>query len=157
MRTILQGGLAGLLAALITSLFWFVDYGPGNSLHTVARWLMLDSAGAGKPVGFLLWLALGVLFGLLFGVTFRLWRPPLGGSLLVGLVTGAVGWLLVVFMAGTLWPHGHLDFGGFLYSSVPLVIYGLLLGSIAFQFQSRPRVVHEPQAGEANRAVNGDK
>jgi hypothetical protein len=140
MRTILQGGLAGLLAALITSLFWFVDYGPGNSLHTVARWLMLDSAGAGKLVGFLLWLALGVLFGLLFGVTMRLWHPTLGGSLFFGLVTGAVSWLLVVLVAGTLWPRGHLDFGGFLYSSVPLVIYGLLLGSIAFHFQSRPRV-----------------
>jgi hypothetical protein len=137
MRTILQGSLAGLLAALVTSLFWFVDYGPGNSLHTVARWLMLDSASAGKQVGFLLWLALGVLFGLLFGVTIHLWRPPLGGTLFFGLVTGAVNWLLVVFVAGTLWPHGHLDFGGFLYSSVPLLIYGLVLGSLMFHMQTR--------------------
>ena len=139
MRTILQGGLAGLLAALVTSLFWFVDYGPGNSLHTVARWLMLDSAGAGKLVGFLLWLALGVLFGLLFGLALRLWHPTLGGTLFFGLVTGAVNWLLVVFVAGTLWPHGHLDFGGFLYSSIPLLTYGLVLGSVAFQFQTRQR------------------
>jgi len=137
MRTILQGGLAGLLAALITSLFWFVDYGPGNSLHTVARWLMLDSADAGKLVGFLLWLALGGLFGLHFGLVLRLWHPTLGGTLFFGLVTGAVNWLLVVFVAGTLWPHGHLDFGGFLFSSVPLLIYGLVLGSLMFHMQTR--------------------
>jgi hypothetical protein len=100
MRTILQGGLAGLLAALVTSLFWFVDYGPGNSLHTVAHWLMLDGSGTGKQMGFLLLLLLGVLFG----TTVRVWRSTLGG---------------------------------FLYSSVPLVIYGLVLGSLAFQLQSR--------------------
>src|ERR1700731_4472525 len=109
MRTILQGGLAGLLAGLITSLFWFVDYGPGNSLHTVAHWLMLDSSGAGKQVGFLLLLVLGGLFGLLFGATVRAWRSTLGGFLLRGLVIGAVYWLLVAFLFGKLVFHGSLD------------------------------------------------
>jgi hypothetical protein len=61
----------------------------------------------------------------------------LGGTLFFGLVTGAVNWLLVVFVAGTLWPHGHLDFGGFLFSSVPLLIYGLVLGSLMFHMQTR--------------------
>jgi len=143
MRTTLQGGLAGLLAGLITSLLWFVDYGPGNSLHTIARWFMLDSASAGKQVGFLLWLGLSALFGLLFGIAVRRFRPTLGGLLLLGLVTGAIDWLLVVFVAGTLWPHGHLDFGGGLYSIVPLLTYGLVLGSVAFQFQTRQRVTRE--------------
>ena len=139
MRRILQGGLAGLLAALVTSLFWFVDYGPGNSLHTVAHWLMLDSSGTGKQMGFLLLLLLGVLFGLLFGTTVRVWRSTLGGFLLRGLGIGAAYWLLVAFLFGKLVFHGSLDFGGFLYSSVPLVIYGLVLGSLAFQLQSRQR------------------
>lgn len=140
MRTALWGGLAGLLAGLITSLLWFVDYGPGNSLHTIARWVMLDSAEAGKQVGFLLWLGLSSLFGLLFGLAASRWRPTLGGWLGLGLLIGVMDWLLVVFVAGTLWPHGHLDLGGFLYSVVPLLLYGLLLGSIAFQLQIRQQV-----------------
>lgn len=140
MRTTLWGGLAGLLAGLITSLLWFVDYGPGNSLHTVAHWVMLDSASAGKQTGFLLWLGLSSLFGLLFGLAAHWWRPTLGRWLGLGLLTGAIDWLLVVFVAGTLWPHGHLDLSGFLYSIVPLLLYGLLLGSIAFQFIARQQV-----------------
>ena len=141
MRTTLLGGLAGLLAGLITSLFWFVDYGPGNSLHTIAHWLMLDSSGAGKQVGFLLLLILGGLFGLLFGATVRAWPSTLGGFLLRGLVIGAIYWLLVAFLFGKLVLHGSLDFGGFLYSSVPLLIYGLVLGSLAFQLQTRQRAM----------------
>ena len=139
MRATLWGGLAWLLAGLMTSLLWFVDYGPGNSLHTVARWLLLDSAGTGRQVGFLLWLGLCGLFGVLFGLVVRWRHPALGQSLGLGLVTGILAWVLVVFVVGTLVFHTHLDLGGVLYTSVPLLVYGLFLGSIAFQFQARQR------------------
>lgn len=139
MRTTLWGGLAGLMAGLMTSLLWFVDYGPGNSLHTVARWLQLDSAETGRQVGFLLWLGLCSLFGVLFGLGGRLWHPTLGTSLGWGLVTGALAWVLIVFAVGTVVFHTRLDFGGVLYTSIPLLVYGLVLGSIAFQFQVRRR------------------
>lgn len=136
MRTILRGGLAGLLAALMTSLLWFVDYGPGNSLHTVARWLMLDNKDAGRQVGFLLLLLLGGLIGLLFGLVIRAWRPTLGGFLGGGIVTGAIGWLVLVLFFGTLVFHGSLGFGDVLYTSAPWLIYGLVLGNLTFQLNT---------------------
>lgn len=140
MRTPLWGLLAGGLAGLITSLFWFVDYGPGNSLHTVARWLMLDSGSAGRQVGFLLWLGLCALFGLLFGLAVRSQHSSLSRLLGLGLVTGALDWLLIVLVLGTLVFHTRLDFGGVLFTIVPLLVYGLILGSLLFQFQARQRV-----------------
>lgn len=134
MRTTLQGVLAGLLAALVLALLWFVDYGPGNSLHTVARWLMLDSQDAGRQVGVLLLLILGGLIGCLFGLVTRAWRPNLGGFLVGGLLTGAIGWLVIVLLLGTLVFHGSLNVSGFLNTSVPWLVYGLVLGSLTFRF-----------------------
>lgn len=133
-KTIRQAFLAGILAGFLAALLFLVDYGPGNSLHGVARWLGLDSQGAGKFVGFLLMLVLGGLFGLLFGVLVGRWRPDLGRWLLTGLVIGAIWWVLVVLLIGTGINHLPLNFGGFLISCVPLLVYGLLLGSIAFQW-----------------------
>ncbi len=160
MRTTLRGGLAGLLAGLITLLFWLVDYGPGNNLHTVAHWLMLDSAGSGKQIGFLVWLVLSGLFGLLFGIVARVWRPTLGSFSLLGPVIGAIEWLLVVFIIGTLLSHGQLELGGFLYTVVPMLTYGLLLGNIAFQFQTQQHIPDnvrpERQTG-STRPVGNDR
>lgn len=139
MRPLIRGVLAGGLAGLITSLFWFVDYGPGNSLHTVARWFLLDSASTGRQVGFLLLLILGCLFGLLFEIGTQFWRPTLGSYLLLGLLSGALFWLLIPLCFGTLVFHGSLTFGNVLYTSVPLLTYGLVLGSLAFQLRTRRR------------------
>ncbi|HJT57632.1 MAG TPA: hypothetical protein VJ761_14110 [Ktedonobacteraceae bacterium] len=137
MKTIPQTFFAGILAGFLAALLLLVDYGPGNSLHGVARWLALDSQGAGRFVGFLLMLILGGIFGILFGLIAGRWRPTLGRWLLIGLLMGAIWWLLVVLLIGTAINHLRLNFGDFLFSSVPLLVYGLLLGSIAFQFQRR--------------------
>jgi len=136
-KTVRQAFLAGILAGFLAALLFLVDYGPGNSLHGVARWLGLDSQGAGKFVGFLLMLILGGVFGILFGVIAGRWRPNLGRWLLIGLVVGAVWWVLVVLLIGTGINHLRLNFGDFLISSVPLLVYGLLLGSIAFQWREQ--------------------
>jgi len=39
--------------------------------------------------------------------------------------------LAVALLIGTGLNHVRLTFGGFLFSSIPLLVYGLLLGSIA--------------------------
>jgi hypothetical protein len=132
-----EGLLAGVIAGFLTALFFVVDYGPANSLHGVAHWFALDSQAGGKFVGFLLMLVLGALFGVLFGVLVARWRLSLGRWLLAGVVTGAVWWVLVALVIGTLINHIHLDFGMFLFYSIPLLVYGLLLGSIAFQLAAR--------------------
>jgi len=82
-------------------------------------------------------LILGGVFGVLFGVVARRWRPALGRWLLTGLVVGALWWVLVVLVIGTGIHHLRLDFGTFLFSSISLLMYGLLLGSISFRWRQQ--------------------
>jgi hypothetical protein len=109
-----------------------VDYGPANSLHGVARWLALDSQGAGKLVGFLLMLILGSLFGMLFGALVGRRQVTLGRTLGMGLLMGAVWWVVFAFLLGTVINHLRFNLGSWLFSFIPLLVYGLLLGSIFF-------------------------
>lgn len=62
-------------------------------------------------------------------------RTPLtlGGSLVEGLIVGLLFWVIIWLFSGILINHQQLGFGEFLYSFVPLLLYGLLLGSIFFQ------------------------
>ena len=133
MKSIQNGLLTGLFAGLMLAVLFFLDYGPGGLLHTPARWLALDSQDAGKFVGFLLLIVLGGIFGVLFGLIEGRGERTLGRSLLLGAGTGVLFWIIVPFLFGTLINHGRLDFGGFLYSFVPLLLYGVLLGSFSFQ------------------------
>ncbi len=48
-------------------------------------------------------------------------------------MTGVVLWVILRLLFGTLVNHQRLDLIGFLYSFVPLLVYGLLLGAISFQ------------------------
>ncbi len=132
-----QGLFAGVLAGFLVALLFVIDGGPGDSLHTVAHWFALDSKEAGKVVGFFLMLLLGGVFGLLFGGVVARLRPTLGRWLLMGLGVGAAWWLLVALLIGTGLNHVRLDFGGFLFSVIPLLVYGLLLGSIVWQWGSQ--------------------
>ena len=133
MHNIRNGLFAGLFAGLVLAVLFFLDYGPGGLLHNPARWLALDSKDAGKLVGFLLLIILGGIFGVLFGFIESRGERTLGRSLLLGAATGVLFWIIVPFLFGTLINHGGLDFGGFLYSFIPLLLYGLLLGSLFFQ------------------------
>jgi len=137
MKTIRQGLLAGLCAGFLAALLFVVDYGPANSLHAVARWLALDSPGAGKFVGFLLMLILGAVFGVLFGVLGGRGQATLGRALGMGLLMGIIWWVVVVFALGTVVNHQRLDLGSWLLSFIPLLVYGLLLGSISFQWRQQ--------------------
>ena len=134
-KTLLQGLFAGLCAGLLTALLYVVDYGPANSLHGVARWLALDSPGAGKVVGFLLMLALGAVFGMLFAVVMGRRHVTLGRALGMGLLMGVLWWAVVAFTLGTVINHLRFDLGSWLFSFISLLVYGLLLGSLSFQWR----------------------
>ncbi len=140
-QRIQNGLIAGLLAGLTLAILFFLDYGPGGLLHTPARWLGLDSTDAGKFVGFILLIVLGGIFGIIFGAIEGRREITLGRSLLLGAATGVIFWIIVPLLFGTLINHIKLDFGSFLYSFVPLVLYGLLLGAIAFQRETGPALV----------------
>jgi hypothetical protein len=142
MRTLRQGWFAGLLAGLIAAFLFVVDAGPidagpGNSLHGLARWFHLDTPEAGKWVGFLLMLLMGGVFGLLFEIGTRRWQPELGRWLLAGLVAGIACWALFGLVIGTGINHVPLTLGGLLVYGIPLLVYGVLLGSISFQWKAR--------------------
>lgn len=137
MSTIRQGLIAGLCAGFLAALLFVVDYGPANSLHGVARWLALDSQGAGRFVGFLLMLILGAVFGVLFGVLGGRRQATLGRALGMGLLMGVTWWAVVVFALGTVINHLRFDFGSWLFSFIPLLVYGLLLGSLSFQWRKQ--------------------
>jgi hypothetical protein len=134
MKGIWQGLVAGLLAGAVLAALSFVDNGNGNQLASVASWLGLTTAGGtARWMGFLLLLLLGGLFGTLFGAVqsslHRRTQLTLGRSLVAGLLF----WVIIRFFLGVLINHQQLDLTGFLYSFVPLLLYGLLLGSIFFQ------------------------
>ena len=134
MKSLVNGLVAGGLSGGLIGALFFVDTGPAGLLHIPARWLALDNPVTGKWIGLGVLLLLGALFGLLFSLTQRRKATSLGRSLLFGVLTGMVFWLIVPFLAGTvLTHHGQLDLGGFLFSFVPLLIYGIALGSIYSQ------------------------
>src|SRR5207245_233670 len=108
-------------------------------LHGVARWLALDSQGAGKIVGFLLMLLLGGVFGILFGALMGRRPVTLGRSLGLGLLMGVTWWAVVVFLLGTVINHLQFNFGSWLFPFMLLLVYGLLLGSISFQWRQQNR------------------
>ena len=128
------GGLiAGLIAGLIMAVVLFADYGPANDLHTAATWVGLDSSGSGRFIGFLVLVILGAIFGLLFGVVMARFPNTLGRSIVTGLLTGLIWWIIVVPIISVLIHHMHFDFGGYLYYFVPLLTYGILLGTIYYR------------------------
>jgi hypothetical protein len=137
MKGIWQGLVAGLMAGAVLAALSFVDYGSGNQLIRVASWLGLAGTGTARWMGFLLLLLLGGLFGTLFGVIQILLggrtQLTLGRSLVEGLMAGLLFWVIIWFFSGTLINHQRLNLTEFLYSFVPLLLYGLLLGSIYFQ------------------------
>jgi hypothetical protein len=135
MNTIRQGAVAGLLAGLILGILGFVDYGPGNTLGSFARWLALDNRATGRLAGFLMLIVLGAVFGLVFGILQRNNAATLGRSLVLGLAMGAAFWLIFPIVFGTLIFHARFDLGifGFFQALVLLLVYGALLGTIYYQ------------------------
>ena len=136
MNHILRGLLSGLVAGFIVGVLYFVDYGPGNGLHGVARWFALDSSGSGKLIGFMVLVVLGALFGLIFGVLQGRREITISRALATGLGLGIAWWIIFAFLIAIIVGHMSLakfNLGSFLYPFILCLVYGLLLGVIYFQ------------------------
>jgi hypothetical protein len=142
MHTLRRGLLAGIFASLVLALFDFVtDGAPGNGFPPVLRWfgITLANPTISHWAGFLLLLALGGVFGLLFGALQRGKLITTGRAFLTGLALGVLWWLLFEVVLANLTNHASslfsMSFANFL-SSFPLaVLFGVLLGGIFIQWQ----------------------
>ena len=152
-HTLRRGLLAGLFAGLMLAMFDFVtDGAPGNGLPVVLHWFGLTIADStiSHWGGLFFLVALGGLFGLLFGILQRDKLITAGRALLTGLALGVLWWLIFELVLTNIMNHASspfsLSFGRFL-SSFPLdLLFGVLLGMISIQLQRR-------QAGAASEAA----
>jgi len=125
--------LAGLL---LVGLF-FADYGPANNLITIARWFALDGNTWSKLIGAILLVVLGAVFGGLFGAIVRPWSPSLFQSVLVGFATGLCWWVVLVLLLSMVVKHIQQSPYGTLFWLVTSLLYGLVLGSLYWQFETK--------------------
>ena len=147
MHTLRNGLLAGILASLVLAVFDFVtDGAPGNGFPAVLHWFGLTVADStiSHWAGFLLLVALGGVFGLIFGALQRGKPITTGRALLTGLALGILWWLLFEVVLANITNHASspfsFSFSQFL-SSFPLaVLFGVLIGAIFIQWQGQ----HEP-------------
>ena len=135
-RGLRDGALAGLLLVGV----FFADYGPATNLTTVARWVALNGNTFSKVIGAIVLIVLGSLFGGLFGlVMHRYGSQPvsLGRSIVAGLLTGLVWWVvLVLLVSGLLWHINQSPYGVMFWLMISL-LYGLVLGSLAGRMAQR--------------------
>src|SRR5258708_1157803 len=144
MYTVHRGLLAGVCASLVLAMFDFVtDGAPGNGFPPVLPWFGPTIADSTISLwgGLFFLVALGGLFGLLFGILQRDKLLTAGRALLTGLALGVLWWLIFELVLTTIMNHAPspfgLSFGRFL-SSFPLdVLFGVLLGAIYIQWQER--------------------
>jgi hypothetical protein len=136
MSNILRGLFSGLTSGVILALLYFVDYGPGNGLHTVAGWFALDNQVTGRLIGFVLLIVLGTLFGVVFGALQRGREITIGRAIVTGLALGVAWWFIFAFLVAIVVGHMSLarfNIGSFLYPFTLCLVYGLLLGTLYFQ------------------------
>src|SRR5215467_10741258 len=145
MHTLRMGLLAGLLAGLLLALLDFVTDGtPGRLLPDALHWFGLTIADptSSRLAGFVLLIALGGVFGLIFGALQRERISTSSRALLWGLALGLVWWLVFSLLLANLMSHHapfSLDFGRVL-STFPIdLLFGVVLGAISFQLQQRRR------------------
>src|SRR6266568_3038085 len=121
-----EGARAGALSGLLIAFMLFVNYGPGNELGFVARWLGLGSFPQTKLLGFVLVVASGALFGLLFGLLMSRSRFDFLRIMLFGLLTGLLWWLVLPVLFGLLIRRESLA----LYTLLLFLVLGLLYGLV---------------------------
>src|SRR5205807_4865286 len=147
MQTIRRGVVAGLLAGLLLATLDFVTDGtPGRLLPEALHWFGITIADPtiSRFAGFFLFIALGGVFGLIFGALQRERVITISRALLSGLALGFVWWLVFSLLLANIMSHHapfSLDFGRVL-STFPIdLLFGVVLGAIYFQLQavSSPR------------------
>ena len=150
MHTLRRGLLAGILASLVMAVLDFVtDGAPGNGFPAVLRWFGLTIADPtiSRWVGLLLLVALGGVFGLIFGALQRGKAIIAEHALLTGLALGLLWWLLFEVVLTNLTNHApsplNLSFGQFLATFPLAALFGILIGTIFIQLQGY-RGSHQP-------------
>ncbi len=143
MQTLRGGLVAGLLAGLVLAMLDFVTDGtPGRLLPEALHWFGITTADPtiSRFAGFFLLIALGGVFGLIFGALQRERIITISRALLSGLALGFVWWLIFSLLLANIMSHRapfSLDFGRFL-STFPIdLLFGVVLGAISFQLQQR--------------------
>jgi hypothetical protein len=129
-RRVSEGVLAGAFSGLLIAVMLFVNYGPGNELGFVARWLGLGSFPQAKLLGFVLVVASGALFGLLFGLFMSRSRFNLLRAVLAGLLTGLLWWLVLPVLFGILIRRESLALYTLLLFLVLGLVYGIVLSHV---------------------------
>ena len=133
-----RGGLAGAIGGVIVAAAFFVDYGPGASLHQVARWFAVDFGAAGLALGAVILVLLGALFGALFGRAVARWGTvTLGRAELVGVVAGIVWWVIVPMLFGSVVRQQPVSVYGMLLFLALALLYGVVLGNVFVTLQER--------------------
>lgn len=131
--TVQRGLRAGALAGLLLLGVFFADYGPATNLTTVARWVALNGNAFSKVIGAIVLIVLGALFGGLFGLVMRKQPVSLARSIVVGLLTGLVWWVVLVLLVSDLLWHINQSPYGMMFWLMVSLLYGLVLGSLAGQ------------------------
>ena len=130
LQTLRRGLVAGI--AVRARLNFVTDGTPGRTLPEVSHWFGITIADPtiSRFAGFFLLIALGGVFGLIFG------------ALPWELALGFVWWLVFSLLLANIMSHHapfSLDFGRFL-STFPIdLLFGVVLGAISFQLQQRRR------------------
>lgn len=147
MRTAIRRGLVtGLFAGLVLAMLDVVVNGvPGNGLQEVLRWFGITFANAGlaRLAGFALVIALGGVFGILFGLILsRIDEQAMntGRAILPGLLLGFAWWLLLSQMlcnvAHNISPFA-ITFTGTLLTLPLNLVFGIVLATSYDLLQSR--------------------
>src|SRR5579859_5684987 len=146
MVAIRRGILTGLFAGLVLAMLDVVVNGaPGNGLQEVLRWFGITFADAGlaRVAGFALVIALGGVFGILFGLIFnRLNRQAvsIARAIPLGLLLGFAWWLLLSQMLCNVANHispFSFTFTGTLLTLPLNLVFGIVLGTAYYQFQAK--------------------
>src|SRR5438270_12000626 len=107
-QTLRRGLVAGLLAGLVLAMLNFVTDGtPGRLLPEALQWFGITIADPtiSRFAGFLLFIVLGGVFGLIFGALQRGRIITISRALLSGLALGFVWWLVFSLLLANLMSH----------------------------------------------------
>ncbi len=145
MTNIQRGLIAGLFAGFLLAMLNFVTDGtPGRTLPDTLHWFGITIADPtlSRFSGFFLLIVLGGIVGLIFGALQREKIIPLSRSLLSGFIVGLVWWLVFSLLLTNIMSHAsspfNLQFERFLATFPVDLLFGLVLGSLYYQFQKRP-------------------
>lgn len=148
MVAIRRGLLTGLFAGLVLAMLDVVVNGaPGNGLQEVLRWFGITFANAGlaRLAGFALVIALGGVFGILFGLILNRINTQavsISRAIPLGLLLGFAWWLLLSQMLCNM-AH-HMSPFSFTFTNtlltLPLnLVFGVVLATAYYQMQTRVR------------------